>query len=72
MVHTISREVDCLYLPRTLGSRGFTSLFDVVEFERWSQSTYLYCTSNSLLQCARNVLQIQVVSTVDEFVAEAH
>jgi len=31
--HHIKGDVDRLYLPRNLGGRGFTSLFDVVECE---------------------------------------
>ena len=70
--HHIKGDVDRLYLPRNMGGRVFTSLFDVVECERRSLSSYLYCTSDSLLQCARNVLKIHMMSTVDDFVAEAH
>jgi len=36
-----------------------------------SLPSYLYCTSDSLLQCTRNVIKIQVINTVDDFVAQA-
>ena len=39
--HHLKGDVDCLYLPRNLGGRGFLSVFDIVECERRSLSSYL-------------------------------
>jgi len=69
--HHIKGDVDRLYLPRNLGGRGFTSLFDVVQCERRSLSSYLYSTMEVPLQCARNVLKIPVMNTVTDFNDEA-
>ena len=70
--HHLKGDVDRLYLPRNLGGRGFLSVLDVVECERRSLSSYLQNTTETLLLSARTILGISVMTTVDDFVAEAH
>jgi len=69
--HHLKGDVDRLYLPRNLGGRGFLSVLDVVECERRSLSSYLHNTTETLLLSARTILRISVMTTVDDFVAEA-
>ena len=68
--HHLKSDVDRLYLPRRLGGGGFISIADVIECEKRSFATYLYNTGYYILQCARDVLQIQLGGTKDEYVSE--
>ena len=70
--HNLKSDVDRLYLPRRLGGRGFISIADVIECEKRSFATYLYNTGDYILQCARDVLQVQLRGTKDEYVSEIH
>jgi len=70
--HHLKGDVDHLYLPRNLGGRGFQSVLDVVECERRSLSSYLYSTTETLLLRAGTILGTSVMTTVDDFVAEAY
>ena len=50
--------------------RGFISIVDVIECEKRSFADYLYNTVDYILQCVRDILQIQLVGTKDEYVSE--
>ena len=70
-VHYLKADIDHLYLPRHLGRRGFVSLLDVVECEKQSLSYYLHGATQSLLCCARDILQILIIGGADGYVTEA-
>ena len=70
--HHIKADVDCLYLPRNMGGREFICLSDVVECEKRSLSCYLHSTKETLLQCAKDIVKVPVLGTVDDFMSEVH
>ena len=78
MVETIGRSSHYsvhsanIYLPRDMGGRGFLSMMDVVEGEKRSLSAYLHNTPETILLNAKAALRISAMSTVDDFVTDAH
>ena len=69
--HHFKADVDRLYLPRHLGGRGFVSLLDVVECGKRSLSCYLHGATEPLLCCARDILQIPVMTGAGDYISEA-
>ena len=67
MVLTILKQILTVH---TLGGRGFVSLLDVVECEKRSLSYYLHGATQSLLCCARDILQILIMGGADNYVTE--
>ena len=69
--HHFKADVDRLYLPRHLGGRGFVFLLDVVECGKRSLSCYLHGATEPLLCCARDILQIPVMTGAGDYISEA-
>ena len=74
MVLTISRDVDHLTSQETWVAWDLSAYLMLlsVKDDLYSLSSYLHCITESLLQCAKNILRISILHTVDNFVAEIH
>ena len=69
--HHLKVDVNRLYLPRHLGGRRFVSLLDVVKCEKQSLSYYLHGATQSVLCCARDILQIPFIGGANNYVTKA-
>ena len=69
--HHLKADINCLYLPRHLGGRGFVFLLDVVEYEKQILSYNLHGATQSLLCYTRDILQIPIMDGVDDYDTEA-